>query len=294
MVVSGILNFETKCCMNSPNSELKDTPPRLSVVMASYFGDSPDWLMSAGESVFTQTRKPDELIIVLDGEVDFEHHKVLKRLSLLGKVVVIELPKNVGPGLARHKGILASSSEVIAIMDADDICRQDRFESQLAILSAGSSDIVGSWISEFEFFPEDMDELRKVPEKHEEISVFAKKRTPMNNVTAMFFKTAYLKAGGYGDMRANEDYDLYVRMILTGARFHNIQKVLVDVRGGANMSSRRGGLAQVPDDTRMFFTMYRNNFIGLFQAIFNIVVRIFTRILPNNLRKRFYQSFLRD
>jgi len=60
------------------------------------------------------------------------------------------------------------------------------------------------------------------------------------------------------------------------------------------MSSRRGGLAQVPDDTRMFFTMYRNNFIGLFQTIFNIVVRIFTRILPNNLRKRFYQSFLRD
>lgn len=292
--MSGILDFEIKCCMNRRNSALKVTPPRLSVVMASYFGDSPEWLLSAGESVFTQTRKPDELVIVLDGEVDLEHHKVLKRLSLLGNVVVMELPKNVGPGLARNRGILASSSEIIAIMDADDICRKDRFESQLAILSAGSCDVVGSWISEFEFFPEDMDELRKVPEKHEEISAFAKRRTPMNNVTAMFFKTAYLRAGGYGDMRANEDYDLYVRMIISGARFHNIQKVLVDVRGGANISSRRGGLAQVPDDTRMFFTMYRNNFIGLFQAIFNIVARIFTRILPNNLRRRFYQMFLRD
>ncbi|MDB2389747.1 glycosyltransferase [Alphaproteobacteria bacterium] len=280
--------------MDSSNSVSKDTSLRLSVVMATYFGDNPDWLMSAGESVFTQTRKPDELIIVLDGEVDFEHHQVLKRLSLFGKVVVIELKKNVGPGLARHRGVLASSSEVIAIMDADDICRHDRFENQLAILSAGSSDIVGSWISEFEVFPEDTVELRKVPEKHEEISAFAKKRSPMNNVTAMFFKAAYLKAGGYGDMRANEDYDLYVRMILTGARFYNIQKVLVDVRGGANMWSRRGGLTKVPDDIRMFFTMYRNDFIGLFQTIFNIVARIFIRILSNNLRKSFYQRFLRD
>ena len=267
---------------------------KLSVIMASYSGDNPEWLLIAGKSIFKQTRGPQELVIVLDGSVSSEHLFVVKQLSQLGTVVTIQLEKNLGPGLARHNAILASSHEIIAIMDSDDICRPERFENQLSILETGSTDVVGSWISEFELCPGDLNQLRKVPKEHKEILSFAKTRTPMNNVTAMFFKNAYIKAGGFGYMRANEDYDLYVRMLIAGARFHNVQKVLVDVRGGLSMSARRGDLSQLPHDIKMFYSMYQNRFISLSQAFFNISVRILLRALPNNIRKIFYQIFLRD
>jgi len=280
--------------MNNYGLKSTSRPLTITVVMASYSGDDPEWLFLAGESVFTQTRKPEELIVVFDGPVGSAHRKAVKRLALIGKVVEIQLAENVGPGLARHRGILGASNEIIAIMDADDICRPDRFASQLSILRNGLSHVVGGWISEFHLFPGDMNELRKVPESHDAILAFARKRTPMNNVSAMFFKDAYLDTGGYGDMRANEDYDLYVRMLIKGYIFYNIQKVLVDVRGGSSMTSRRGGVFQVPDDAKMFFKMYQNGFISFLEALFNTGVRALARTLPNALRKALYQIFLRD
>ena len=137
--------------------------------MASYSGDNPEWLLIAGKSIFKQTRGPQELVIVLDGSVSSEHLFVVKQLSQLGTVVTIQLEKNLGPGLARHNAILASSHEIVAIMDSDDICRPERFENQLSILEAGSTDVVGSWISEFELCPGDLNQLRKVPKEHKEI-----------------------------------------------------------------------------------------------------------------------------
>ena len=268
--------------------------PSFSVVMSTYSGDRPEWLREAGQSIFMQSQKPDELIMVLDGDVGRETHDVIADLGSLGTVRVIALPKNVGPGMARHKGIVTSKNDVVAIMDADDICRPDRFETQLQVLADDRADVVGAWISEFDLLVGDKEKFRKVPEMHEDIVSYARKRTPMNNVTAMFQKSFYIKAGGYSGMRANEDYDLYVKMILSNARFYNIQRVLVDVRGGPDLSSRRGGLEQVPDDTRMFFLMYKKKFINGWQLIFNIGVRVFLRVLPNKWREKFYQIFLRD
>ena len=280
--------------MDSSVSNSKEQSMKFSVVMATYSGDEPKWLYLAGKSVFAQTRTPDELIIVFDGSVDSKHHEAVNRLSLMGKVITIQLATNVGPGLARHKGILRARNEIIAIMDADDICKPRRFESQLSILESGLVDVVGSWISEFDLLPGDIGELRKVPEVHDDILVFARKRTPMNNVSVVFFKGLYLDVGGYSCMRANEDYDLYVRMLLKGYRFYNIQKVLVDVRSGPSMISRRGGISQVPDDAKMFFRMYQSGFISFFDVIFNTGTRALARVLPNNLRQTLYRVFLRD
>ena len=111
-------------------------------------------------------------------------------------------------------------------MDTDDIAKPDRFEKQLAIfLEHPEIDVVGAWIDEFEGEVSNVLSMRKVPEQHENILRFAKGRCPVNHPVVMFRKSAVLKAGGYKHFPLFEDYYLWVRMLMNGARFYNIQEV---------------------------------------------------------------------
>lgn len=266
----------------------------LSVVMAAYRGDMPEQLFAAGESIFNQTRAPDELVLVFDGPVDLEHEQAVERICKLGLVRILRLEHSLGPGGARHHGIAAAASDIVAVMDADDLSVPTRFERQMALIEVGEADVVGAWIREFEYQPGDMEVIRKVPETHEEVWRYAKRRSPMNNVTAMFRKVKYMEAGGYSTMRSLEDYDLYVRMLLCGAKFRNLQEVLVDVRGGREMYKRRGGLAQIPIESAMLYRMYRWGFFTPGEFLSNWMIRTTMRLLPNSIRRVAYQMALRN
>jgi len=266
----------------------------ISVIMATYCGDMPDHLLAAGRSIFNQTRSPDELVLVVDGPVDENHERVVEEISKFGTVRILRLDHSVGPGSARHQGIIMATNDVVAVMDADDLCLPTRFEKQLALIEAGVADVVGAWIQEFELLPGDMDIVRKVPESHEELMLYAKRRSPMNNVTAMFRKVKYIEAGGYYRMRSFEDYDLYVRMLLKGCRFRNIPEVLVHVRGGRKMYQRRGGLKQIPSESAMLYRMYRLGFLTSSDFFINWLIRTAMRLLPNNIRQVVYKLVLRN
>jgi glycosyltransferase involved in cell wall biosynthesis len=266
----------------------------LSVVMATCRRDVPEQLFCAGKSIFNQTRVPDELVLVFDGPVDRSHELAVERISQLGLVRVLRLEHSLGPGGARHHGITAAAHEVVAVMDADDLSVPTRFEKQLALIEVGEADVVGAWIQEFEDQPGDMDVVRKVPESHEDAWRYAKRRSPMNNVTAMFLKTNYMEAGGYTTMRTLEDYDLYVRMLLKGARFRNLPEVLVHVRGGREMYKRRGGFAQIPIESAMLYRMYSSGFFTLGEFLSNWLIRTIMRLLPNTIRRVAYQIILRN
>ena len=123
---------------------------KFSVVMAAYRGDLPKQLYAAGESIFNQTRVPDELVIVFDGPVDFSHEQAVEGISKLGAVRVLRLDRSIGPGGARHRGIVTTAYDVVAIMDADDVCLATRFEKQIKIIEAEEADVVGGWIREFD------------------------------------------------------------------------------------------------------------------------------------------------
>ena len=267
---------------------------KFSVVMATYVGDHPPHVYLAAQSIFHQRRQPAELIIVVDGQVSVAHEKIFEDISELGNVCFIRNNVNVGPGQARHHGIMASSYDIVAIMDADDICLPERFEKQLAVLTKDGADIVGGWIVEFDDSSDDSTgTIRSVPETHEDILRLAKWRSPMNNVTIMFKKKAYVKAGGFANMRCFEDYDLFYRMLAQGTRFHNIPQVLVKVRSGLDMYKRRGGWQQIPVEAALLGRMRKAGFISCSEYLTNLFVRTAMRILPNSIRRLAYLIFLR-
>src|SRR5690606_16896166 len=120
--------------------------------------------------------------------------------------------------------------DYIARMDADDISILQRFEKQVTYFENNSVDAVGSVIVEFKDDPYTSNILRQLPETHDEIVKFSRKRNPIGHSSIMFKKEAVLAAGNYHDFYLVEDYDLWVRMIQAGAKFYNFQTPITYMR----------------------------------------------------------------
>jgi glycosyltransferase involved in cell wall biosynthesis len=263
------------------------------VVMSVYDADSPMLFQRAVDSVLNQTVKPTEIIIVADGPVGDEIHEILKKLSVNDIIKVLKMDKNRGLAFARNLAIRESSNELIAVMDSDDVCVQDRFEFQIQEFFDENTDVIGGWIEEFNVYPGDQDLIRKTPIDYESIYRIGKWRNPINHVTLMFKKSSYEKVGGYSELLANEDWEMIARMLANGLVVRNIPKVLVHVRGGGDMVKRRRSSRQYWGEMRAFKLMYKCNYLGLTHFITSVSLRTLIRILPLSFTAYLYSNILR-
>ena len=131
---------------------------------------------------------------------------------------------------------------------------------------------------------------RKVPEYHDDIIKFAKKRSPINHPAVMYKKSAVEKSGGYKKMMWFEDYYLWARMILNGAKFYNIQEPLVNMRAGYRQLERRGGLKYAIEEFKFLYRLKEIGFVSTIQFIKSVMIRFVARILPKSLLKNIYRK----
>lgn len=71
-------------------------------------------------SIFSQTHKPCEIIIVDDGSTDASIQKINDSLYFKSETIKIVSQKNFGVAVARNRGISMASSKYVALLDADD------------------------------------------------------------------------------------------------------------------------------------------------------------------------------
>jgi len=219
---------------------------KFTVLMTVYDKEKSQYLNSSLESILVrQTVLPNQFVIVYDGPINDELENVVEYFKSVfpNQFDIVKLPKNIGQGGASRAGFEVCQNELIARMDSDDISMSNRFEQELRIFEKWSDiDVVGGFIAEFSDNPNVIDGVRALPEKHDEIVKLFKKRNPLNNVTVMYKKAALEEIGGYSDLRINEDFNIYVRLLLAGKKFYNVQNTLVKVRTGNNMLERRGDI----------------------------------------------------
>jgi len=206
---------------------------------------------------------------------------------------VIYLEQNEGHGNARRKGLSECRNEIVALMDADDICLPYRFEKQLMFFLQDSNlSIVGGQIAEFIDDVDNVVGIRQVPIDDDEIKTYMKKRCPMNQMTVMFCKKEVERAGGYIDWYCEEDYYLWARMALKGCLFANLPDILVNVRVGDAMSERRGGMKYFKSEVRMQNFLLESRIISLPQYLYNVAIRFGGEVLaPNWLRAKLFSLF---
>ena len=244
-----------------------------SVIMPLYSGTVREEFEFAFASILNSDLLPDEIIIVLDGYINFCVNEIINFYHSPVQTKVHKIEINIGPGFARNIAVFLTSTPIIALMDSDDICRKNRFSQQYKYLTEMDFDVVGGIIEEFRIIPGDLGQIRTVPEFPEITNKKGKFFQPLNNVTMMFKKSVFNQVGGYAISRYVEDYDLIYRMILSGCKFYNVQKVLDDVRLGNNYLFRRTGLKYFLAEQKLMVHMYRSGYLKTYQYIINILLR---------------------
>lgn len=270
-----------------------------SVCTSVYKNDNPEYVRVSLDSMLVhQSVIPTEIVLVQDGPVPAELSRLLTEYEqkYSGIMHIIRLEKNGGLGNALRIGVENSKYDIVARMDSDDICLPDRFEKQLVFLSEHSDvDIVGGQMTEFIGTPENIVGKRQVPLSNEEIFQYMKSRCALNHVTVMFRKDAVVKAGSYLDWYWNEDYYLWVRMMMNKCVFANIPNVLVNVRSGADQYSRRGGKKYFDSEIGIKKLMLEHGMITKSEYLVNYMERFIIQLmLPNNVRGWVYRKFARN
>lgn len=271
---------------------------QFSVITSIYKNDKPEFVRVALDSMLVnQSVKPVEIVLVQDGLVPEELYAVITEYeSKYPEVMhVIRLEKNGGLGNALKLGVENAKYDLCARMDSDDICLPDRFEKQLAYLEAHPEcDIVGGQMTEFIKSPDNVVGRREVPLTNEEIYEFMKSRCALNHVTVMFRKASVMKVGNYQDWFWNEDYYLWVRMMMSKCVFANIPDVAVNVRSGADQYARRGGKKYFDSEIGIKKLMLREGMITRTEYVINYVERFIIQLmLPNNVRGWVFRTFAR-
>lgn len=264
--------------------------------MSVYKNDNLAYFRQAFESVYANSISPNEFVIVYDGEVpsDIKEY-ILKKREYYKKysiIKIVDLPHNMGLGLALNEGLKYCSNDLVARADSDDINLNNRFERQLRYMEINPNVILlGGQIQEFSDL-ELLGTKRVVPTNSQAIKKFGQYRSPFNHPTVMFRKKKIQEVGGYRSFLGMEDYHLWARIIMSKFDYANLPDVLVNMR--ATFYSRRGGKQYLKNYIKLRLFFHKIGFSSILNTIFCIILMSISSILPTNLRKWVYINILRN
>lgn len=202
----------------------------LSVLMSLYSGEMPENLNLSMSSIYdNQIYRPDEIILVIDGEITEKLESVVQRwcVKLGDKLNIVRLYENKGLGYALNRGVKVCKSDIIARMDTDDISEPCRFKIQMDFLKSNPDiDIVGSFAQEIDENNR-IQSVRRMPQTHNIIynNLYI---CPIVHPSVMFRKKSIDSIGGYNPcLSRRQDYEMWFRAAKAGLRFANIPVPLI-------------------------------------------------------------------
>lgn len=255
-----------------------------SVLMSIYDRENPTYLNACLESLYHQTTRSSEIILVLDGPIKQSLMEVINKWQAQLNMILVPLRVNVGLGNALNEGLKACSYELVARMDTDDLCLPERFEKQLAVFKQKSSiALCGSFIDEVECESTNYIATRNVKEFNDDIIKDGISRNPFNHMSIMFKKSAVMSVGSYKHMISMEDWYLWLRMLSNGYEGYNIQQTLARARAGKEMMSRRTGFKYVTYEAKLAKQKARLFPQYALKSYFYFIVRSLPRLLPQKV-----------
>jgi len=263
--------------------------------MCIYYKEKPENFSKALESIWMQSLRPDEIVIVEDGPLTVELNDVLiKWRQIIGRdLKIISLPKNMGQGYASNIGLNSCIYNLVARMDSDDISISSRFEKQVSFMTANQDVSVSSGtIEEYDQSMNLLISKRTLPLSFESIIKFSKRRSPINNPCVIYRRDDILAIGGYTFFGVAEDYALWSTLLSKGYKFRNIPDVLLRMRLGDALKKRRG-FNQFKEECRLLRYQRDINFITAFDFFLNLSARFIFRVLSPYSLKLFFYKVLR-
>jgi glycosyltransferase involved in cell wall biosynthesis len=207
--------------------------PAVSVLMPCY--NTVETLPEALESLAGQTLADFETVVVDDGSMD-ETPEILRSWAAHDPRLRLICRPHQGIVAALQAGLAECRAGLVARMDADDRSHPERLERQLAFMLDNPQVAVAGCLVRaippegvrqgLAVYLEWQNSLLNDEQIRREMFV----ESPLAHPSVMFRRQAVEQAGGYQDHGWAEDYDLWLRLYLGGARFAKVPQVLLDWR----------------------------------------------------------------
>jgi len=199
--------------------------PMISLVMPVYNGEK--FLKEAIDSILNQNYKDFEFLIVYDESTDGTLSIIQKFQEQDTRVVLINGDKE-GISGALNKGIKKSRGKYIARLDADDISLPTRFEKQINHMEIFKLDICGGHSLLIDSDGK-INGIGMVPRSHDLCGLSMMFMVPFAHSSVMILKS-FLIDSSLKYIGKYEDFDLWARMFSAGAKFGNVDDVVVRYR----------------------------------------------------------------
>ncbi len=266
------------------------------VLMPLWAKDRPDRVRQAIVSATeAQQLRPDLLILTVDGPLPAPLEALVERVEAgaHGPATVLRHSAHRGVASALQDGLEASPYELVARADADDLCRPERFALQIPRMRRDRLDLLGGAMREFsDRVAPGRGPLRTRPLTHAEITAYLPRHSPFHHPTIVLRRSTVRAVGGYRDLPLLEDYWLWERMMLGGARMANLPEVLVDYRVDEHLFARRGGWRLFASDLRLQRRFVRDRVTTPAGFLRNLGERGVYRLAPGWARRLAYRRFV--
>lgn len=203
---------------------------KLSVIMAVY--NDAEFLRDAINSILNQTFKDFEFIICNDNSTDENVDKILKEFSEKdNRIILIKNETNLKAAQTRNNCIKIAKGEYIAIMDSDDISLSDRFEKQINFLDENPE--ISGVGTKAKYIDNHNNCFRDFNVKLKPTLEDLLKSNQFIHPSTMIRKSSLDAVGCYTinqlTQRA-EDYDLFLKLMYSGFKLVNLNKILFHYR----------------------------------------------------------------
>jgi glycosyltransferase involved in cell wall biosynthesis len=208
---------------------MKDNCPTVSACLSVY--NSERHVGQAIQSILNQTFKDFELLIIDDGSTDGSR-RILEDDASRDPRIKLTCRENRGYPASLNEMIDRASGQFIAIMDADDIARPQRFERQVEYLRARPDYVLlGSRVLLVDVDGDPLCDWCTIQEHEQLDSGFFQENpgTILCHPSVMMRRDTLLAIGKYRQFAMMEDFDLFLRMAEHG-RIANYPDVLLEYR----------------------------------------------------------------
>jgi glycosyltransferase involved in cell wall biosynthesis len=205
----------------------------VSIVMTVY--NAQEFLSESIQSILDQTITDFEFIIIDDCSTDNSLNIAMEYQKKDSRIELHHHEKNMGIACARNTGIKLAHGKYIAWMDADDISKAQRIETELSFLEKNPQIGVVSSNANLIDRKGNLVDTVKMPQTNILIKWAFCFFDPIINPSVMINREIYSKAGEYRNLSEKkddyfpEDYDLWIR-IINLTQFHILNEPLISLR----------------------------------------------------------------
>jgi len=225
-------------------------------------------------SILNQSYKNYEIIFIYDDEDKSDLNHIKSLLKKFKKKKLIVNNKNLGVANCRNKGIKYSKGSYLAFIDSDDIWKKNKLKYQIKFMEENFYDLTFTFYNILE-----NKKIAKVKKIFFKVDYNSLKKSNYIGLSTVIVKRKILSKIVFPNLKTQEDYALWLKLLRKGSRIGYLDKVLTSWRKTQNSLSSNF-FQKLIDAFKMYYIYEKKNFIF---SIFSVLVLSYNKLVKKHL-----------